>query len=304
MDDTETSDALPVDLFACDAPRLRYVRLANTRLCAERIPKVFSPIKELNYCFAEALSFPTTVLLHCHALETLIIYGKYCSIELADDDLCTLPGDKLRFVDMTVFEGSAGLIHRLPCASIPGIAIALSDKQSAQALLSHLHGRIELHLDLEADGQRLFLHYQSVETGMRRTFLASPAQIGTAYLPPVYVADDLVSRVETLHATSTCAGLVPAFHELAACTRVTFSLAEGERLEPPPRPLCVPKLQRVEISSPAPRSLDTGDLVVFLDAAFSPGSEAVQVAITGATLDGDLGSIPQERFIISPAVET
>ncbi|EJD47589.1 hypothetical protein AURDEDRAFT_163460 [Auricularia subglabra TFB-10046 SS5] len=304
IDDTETSDALPVDLFACEAPRLRYVRLANTRLCPEKVPKVFAPIKELNYCFAEALPFPTTVFMHCPALETLIMYGKYCVIELAEDAPCTLPGENLRYLGMTVFEGSSDLIHRVPCASTPWISIALSDKQSAQALLGHLRGPIELRLALETDTERLFLHYQSVETGLRRTFLASPAQIDTAYLPPAYVADDVVSRVETLHAMSACAGLLPAYHELAACTRVAFSLAGGEPLKPPSCPLRVPKLERVELAGSTPQSLDARDLVAFLDGAFAPGSAPVHLALLGITLVGDLDAIPRDRYVIAPVVAT
>ncbi|EJD47553.1 hypothetical protein AURDEDRAFT_163423 [Auricularia subglabra TFB-10046 SS5] len=299
VDDVRTSDLLPADLFTSQAPNLRYVRLANIQLRADRLPHVFAPITQLHYCFGETLSFPTALFTHSRALEMLVIYGPCCSLEAAEDEQCTLTTERLKHVDVSVFKGSSDLMQRLPCASIPDISLPINDKQSAQLLLSHLRRPLEVHMDLEPNADHLRLRYRSPGTAMQRTFLCAPEQVAEAYLPSVYVSSELLSRVETLHASASAAGLLPAFCGLDACTRVDLSLADGARLTPPQRPLRAPKIEHVAISSATPQTLPVGQLVDFLGAMLLPGSKAVQVALTGVALDGDLTAIPRDRFVLA-----
>ncbi|EJD35794.1 hypothetical protein AURDEDRAFT_188605 [Auricularia subglabra TFB-10046 SS5] len=306
VDENQISDALPVDLFTARAPCLRYVRLTNMRLCAERLPRVFSPIIELHYCFADALSFPTSVFEHCIALETLVIYGGCCTLRTAGEEICAVATDSLKFVEVAISEGSSDLMQRLPCASIPKVTVALHDQQSVYDLLGHLRGRVDLRIEMPPKSKNMYLHYDALDTGTQRTFLCSPSQITTSYLPPACVAEDLMARVQTLQVTSRCTNLLPAFSELAACTRVSFSLEieDGLPLAPPHAPLSMPKLERVEISSPSPRALDVGELARFLDATIIPGTEVVQVALTGVALDGDLDPFSHSRFVLLSVAST
>ncbi|EJD47581.1 hypothetical protein AURDEDRAFT_183992 [Auricularia subglabra TFB-10046 SS5] len=301
--DTRVSDALPVDLFDSQAPLLRHVRLTNMRLCSDRLPHVFSPIIQLRYCFRDTWSFPIAVFSHCPALETLVIYGKYYDLPPPGGENCMVSADSLQLVEVAVREGGSDLMQRLPCASIPQVSVALHDQQSVYDLLGHLRGPIDVRIEMEPDAKHMYLHYRTADTGMQRTFLCSPTQITASYLPPACVAEDLMARVQTLHAAANCAGLLPAFCELPACTRVLLSLLDGP-LAPPPVPLSLPKLTHVEITGHEPRSLNAGELARFLDAAFAPGTEAVQVALTGVSLDGSHDLFSRGRFAITPSRQT
>lgn len=298
--ETRTSNVLPVDLFASQAPKLQFVRLINVQLFSDQIPTAFATITTLRYCFQQPQSFPTAVFSHCKLLQGLAICGKSCYLALRDDESACVDSGELRAVDISVFSGSFDIMRRLPCASIPDISFNIEDHQSAHLLLAHLQGHLELHIYLAF--QQLHVQYKSRDTGMQRTFACLPSQAAEAYLPPVYVEAGLLSRVDTIHCSSACAELLPAFASLPTCTRAVLSLEHGKLDHLPRRALSAPALQRVEIFSEAPAVLPVGDLLTFLDRAFAPAPQKVHVALTGATLDGDL-VVLGDRFDVSQAVQ-
>ncbi|EJD47560.1 hypothetical protein AURDEDRAFT_183982 [Auricularia subglabra TFB-10046 SS5] len=276
VDDDHPSDALPVELFASQAPCLRHVRLTNMRLCEDRLPRVFSALIELRYCFGEA-SFPTAVFSHCPALETLVIYGEYCSLRSAEGEPCAIATDSLQFVDVAIRKGCSDLMQRLPCTSISSVTVMLQDQPAIYDLLDHLRGPLELRVEMEPGAKNIDLDYLALDTGMQRCMRCSPVQATLSTLPSRCVSEHLMSRVQSVQATANCTGLFPTFRELSSCTRVSLSVHEGQRLEPPPQSLSLPKLERVELSAaPTPQCLDARDLAAFLDAAFASGSDAVQ----------------------------
>ncbi|EJD55005.1 hypothetical protein AURDEDRAFT_109499, partial [Auricularia subglabra TFB-10046 SS5] len=297
VSETRASDALPVDLFASQAPNLRFVRLINAQLYAERLPPAFSAITTLRYLFARAQSFPTAVFAHCKQLRTLRMHGKSCSFVHDSDNELSVEPRELESVDLSMFSGQLDIMRRLPCAGIPDISSTLPDEQSAEFLLAHLRGRLDVHVYPAFD--RLYVQYKSRDTGMKRAFACLVKQAEIAYVPPIYRAGDLVSRVDTIHSSSSCTGLLSAFRKLPSCTRVVLSLADGAPTAPP-LPLSVPVLEHVEVSSEVPRRLSASDLATFLHRTLAPGSRAVQVALTGVSLDGDL-AVLGKRFVISPA---
>ncbi|EJD47573.1 hypothetical protein AURDEDRAFT_183988 [Auricularia subglabra TFB-10046 SS5] len=303
VDDDHPSDALPVELFASQAPCLRHVRLTSVRLREDRLPRVFSSLTELRYCFGEA-SFPTAVFSHCPALETLVIYGEHCSLQSAGGEACTITPGSLQSVDVAVRKGGSDLMQRLPCTSIPSVTVMLQDQPAIYDLLDHLRGPLELRVEREPDAKNIDLDYLALDTGMQRCMRCSPVQATLSTLPSRCVSEHLMSRVQSVQATANCTGLFPTFRELASCTRVSLSLHDGQRLEPPPEPLSLPKLERVELSSATPQSLDAGDLEAFLAAAFTAGSDAVQVTLAGVTLGGNIDLMPRNRFVVSSAAHT
>ncbi|EJD47529.1 hypothetical protein AURDEDRAFT_113428 [Auricularia subglabra TFB-10046 SS5] len=299
VDDGPNSDALPVDLLACDAPNLRYLRLVSVQLFANKIPSAFAAVEDFEYCFGEAESFPTSVFAHCTALKKLTIYGKYCSLAAdGGEELRAVDRCSLQSVDVSVFSGSFDIMRHIPCASIPDITVALNDQQSAQLLLAHLRGRLEVHL-YQTDSN-VYVRYTSLETGMRRSFACVMEQPATGSLPAVYVADDLVSRIDAIHTSGYCTGLLAAFCELRSCKRLVVSLGEHESCFLPPRPLSAPALDCLELSSAAPATIGAVELAMFLDAALLPRSRPVRVALKSVRVDDNLAALG-DRFTIAEA---
>ncbi|EJD55002.1 hypothetical protein AURDEDRAFT_109496 [Auricularia subglabra TFB-10046 SS5] len=294
--ETRWSDALPVDLFASQAPNLRFVRLINVQLYAERLPPAFSPITTLRYLFAQPQSFPTAVFAHCKQLRTLRMYGESCSFVHDSNSESSVEPRALESVDLSMFTGNFNIMRHLPCAGIPDISSTLADEQSAELLLAHLRGRLDVHV--YPAFERLYVQYKCRDTGMKRAFACRMEQAEIAYVPPIYRADCVVSRVDTIHCSSTCTGLLSAFRKLPSCTRVVLSLADGSPTTPP-LPLYLPALEHVQVSSETPTRLSTSDLATFLDRTLAPGSRAVQVALTGVSLDGNL-AVLGKRFVITP----
>ncbi|EJD47527.1 hypothetical protein AURDEDRAFT_113427, partial [Auricularia subglabra TFB-10046 SS5] len=69
------------------------------------------------------------------ALETLIIYCKCSSLRVSNDEHRSIWAGGLQVIEM---EGSADLMRRLPCASIPEVSVGYPDEQSAEVLLGNL----------------------------------------------------------------------------------------------------------------------------------------------------------------------
>ncbi|EJD47476.1 hypothetical protein AURDEDRAFT_163344 [Auricularia subglabra TFB-10046 SS5] len=292
---TRTSDALPVDLFGAQAPNLRFVRLINVQLIAGRLPPALSTIDTLRYCFDEPQSLPTTLFTHCKRLQTLVITGTHCSLIPDEEKPSRDDSWQLRSVDVSVFSGGFDLMRHIPCSSIPNITIPLNDERSAPVLLAHLRGRLEVHIYKVLS--KFHVQYRSLETGMQRTFSFNQSEVADAVLPSIYVCDDLVSRIDAVHASSTCTGLLPAFVELRSCTRIIVTVDTAEPIQLPPRPLVAPALQRLELSSAFRALLSTDNLIMFLDQILDPISRTLQVALTNLTLDGDI-AVLGKRFAI------
>ncbi|EJD32372.1 hypothetical protein AURDEDRAFT_178563 [Auricularia subglabra TFB-10046 SS5] len=296
--ETQSSGALPVNLFDCQAPNLRTVRILNAQLFADRLPHAFSPITDLSYCFNQAQSFPTALFAHCQHLQSLTIYGRYCSLSPEDHLESTIDARHLSSIDISVFAGSFDFVRCMPCVNISRITVTINDEQSAQLLLEHLRGPLEV--ELYRTPHNVYVRYTSRDTGMQRAFVCLPDQPAVAYLPPVYTSSALVSRVHTIRSSGSCAPLLSAFDALQSCTRLAVSIAEDESLHLPPRPLALPALECVEISSASTALIRPFDLSSFLAAAVLPVSRAVHVALLGIKLDGEPITLG-DRFIVSQA---
>ncbi|EJD39635.1 hypothetical protein AURDEDRAFT_171269 [Auricularia subglabra TFB-10046 SS5] len=294
--ETRSSDALPANLFASHAPKLQDVRVLNAQLFDERLPPAFSSVVKLRYCFNQAQSFPASLFQHCKRLQSLTMYGKYCT--LSGDDLLAAPVEdwQLKSVEVGVFTGSLDLMRHIPYADIASITVAVNDELSAELLLAHLRGRLELRLLHTPDN--VYVQYTSLETGLQRAFVCVHEQVALACLPPVLTASSLVSRVDVLSCSSSCIPLLSAFDELQSCTRLAVSLADGDLLHLPPRPLSLPALECVEISSSDAALLPPPDILAFLEAAVLPLSRAVRVALIGIALDGEPSTLG-DQFIVS-----
>ncbi|EJD44524.1 hypothetical protein AURDEDRAFT_166307 [Auricularia subglabra TFB-10046 SS5] len=296
IQDTRPSDALPVDLFASQAPNLRDVHLIDVELFADRLPPAFSSVTELSYCFHGAQSFPTALFAHCKLLRSLTIYGRCCSLSPDEDPEISIDSRRLESVDVALFAGGFGIMRHLPCASIADICTTILDQESAELLLSHLRGRLDVHIYKAPP--KLLVQFRSRDTGMQRAFACVPDLTVDARLPPVYAADHLVSRIYAIHCSATFIALLPSFHTLPSCTRVVLSHAEDWSDNLPRHPLSVPALERVEILSEASAHLSADALVEFLDRTLDPVARKVQVALTGVVLDGDI-AVLGERFVVS-----
>ncbi|EJD54975.1 hypothetical protein AURDEDRAFT_155214 [Auricularia subglabra TFB-10046 SS5] len=171
---TRSSDALPVDLFASQAPNLRFVRLINVQLYAEQLPPAFSAITTLRYIFAQPQSFPTALFAHCKQLQTLRIHGESCSFVYDSDSESSVEPRELKSVDLSMFAGNFDVMRHLPCPGIPDIFSTLADQQSAEFLLAHLRGRLDVHV--YPAFERLYVQYKSRDTGMKRAFACTVEQ--------------------------------------------------------------------------------------------------------------------------------
>ncbi|EJD47504.1 hypothetical protein AURDEDRAFT_163375 [Auricularia subglabra TFB-10046 SS5] len=294
--ESRSSDALPADLFAGSAPRLQKVQLQNVQLSPERLPAAFSNASELVYAFREHQSFPAAVFAHCRALRKLRIIGKHCSLAVTQDEPRMLPASKLESLSLATLSGSSLLVERMPCAFIPYTFVPLGDIKSARTLLGHLRGR--LAVEVTAPPAEMVLTYRSLATNTTRAFLAAATQIGIG-LPAAYITNDILSRVDCISATSASMNLLRAFAYLPTCTRATLIVAENGELTPPSMPLYTQELQEICISCPVEAKMSVSELEHFLDSTFLPIPRAVRVLLDGVALDGDIGTISTDRYLVS-----
>ncbi|EJD39263.1 hypothetical protein AURDEDRAFT_171652 [Auricularia subglabra TFB-10046 SS5] len=290
------SDALPADLFAGYAPKLQKLQLQQVQLSPERLPAAFANVTELVYTFKEHQSFPTAMFSHCRLLRKLSIIGKHCSLTAAQDEKRMLPASKLVSLSLATFSGSSLLVEQMPCASIPYTFVPLSDIKSARMLLGHLRGR--LAVEVTSPPAEMVLTYQSLATNTTRAFLSAAAQIDIG-LPAAYITNDILSRVDCISATSASVNLLRAFAYLPTCTRATFIMAESGELKPPSMPLYTQELQEICISCRVEARMAVSELESFLDSTFLPIPRAVRVLLDGVALDGDVGTISTDRYLVS-----
>ncbi|EJD47498.1 hypothetical protein AURDEDRAFT_163366 [Auricularia subglabra TFB-10046 SS5] len=295
--ETRSSNVLPVALFAGDAPKLRNLQLQNVRLSAERLPTAFSTIEVLRYGCRGQQSFPTAVFAHCKALRELSIWGTRCTLVDAQDQHCMHRAAKLITLDMAIFSGCRALVQRMPCASILHVSVPLVDVVSALLLLEHLEGRLEV--DLSCTSEELFLQYTSLTTNMSRAFVCNLDQLVSGYIPATYTCDDIPSRIECIRASSDTINLLTTFVYLPSCVRAAFRLTEGCPLKAPTMPLYAKELQEICISSPVEATMTVAELELFLNSTFSPIPRAVRVILDGVALDGNIGTISTDRYVVS-----
>ncbi|EJD47567.1 hypothetical protein AURDEDRAFT_163436 [Auricularia subglabra TFB-10046 SS5] len=282
--ETRASDALRADLFASHAPNLQYVRLVHVQLYADRLPRVFSVIKVLRCCFNRSQSFPTAIFVHAKSLQHLTIIAEHFSMSLPEGDTSTPLASNMRKVEAFMVTGGLELMRQIPAASVPEVCVSITATPYGGLLLGHLRGPLEVRMFSFA--KHVGVQYRSLDSGMKRTFICHPGQVDKASLPRIYTAADLASRVESVHCESICVGLLPAFRELQSCTRVVLSLTNDDSLKPPRRPLSLPRLEYIDISSDTQRSLGASNVAAFFCAAFVPGSHAVQVTLNGVSIHG------------------
>ncbi|EJD47506.1 hypothetical protein AURDEDRAFT_183973 [Auricularia subglabra TFB-10046 SS5] len=294
--ESRSSDALPADLFAGGAPKLQELQLQNVRLFQERIPCAFANARELVYAFRERSSFPTAVFTHCKSLQKLSITGKHCSLAVTQDDPGVVPASRLEFLSMGTLSGSSLLVERLPCAFIPYTLLPLGDIKSARTVLGHLRGR--LAVEITAPPAEVVVTYRSLATNTTRAFLAARPQVDIG-LPAAYITNDLRSRVDCISATSASVNLLGAFAYLPTCTRAQFTMTEGCELKPPSKPLYAQELQEICISCPVAANMTVAALECFLDSTFLPVSRVVRILLDGVSLDGDVSTLPPDRYLVS-----
>ncbi|EJD47584.1 hypothetical protein AURDEDRAFT_163454 [Auricularia subglabra TFB-10046 SS5] len=299
--ETRASGALPADLFASHAPNLRYVRLVHVQLCADRLPRAFSAIKLLRCCFNLSQSFPTAIFAHAKSLQYLTIIAEHFSMSLPAGDTTTHLASNLRKVEAFAVTGGLELMQQIPAASVPEVCVAITAKPSAGLLLGHLRGTLEVRMF--SMPRHVGVQYRSLDSGMKRTFICPPAQVDKASLPRVYTAADLALRVESVHCEIICVGLLLAFRTLQSCTRVVLSLTNDDSLKPPRRPLWLPRLKHIDVSSDTQRSLGGSNLAAFFWAAFLPGSRVVQVTLNGVSIDGEFAALLHGQFVLSSGAQ-
>ncbi|EJD47518.1 hypothetical protein AURDEDRAFT_163389 [Auricularia subglabra TFB-10046 SS5] len=296
--ESRSSDALPANLFAGTAPKLQELQLQNVQLYPEHIPAAFANTSVLVYSFTVPQSFPTAVFAHCQALRKLHISGKHCSLAVMQDEPRLLPAHKLESFHMGTLTGSALMVERMPYASVPYTFVPLGDIKSARALLGHLRGR--LAVEITAPPAQMILTYRSLATNTTRAFLAAWLQVDIG-LPAAYITNDLRSRVDCISATSASVNLLGAFAYLPTCTRAMFTMMERCELKPPSKPLYAQELQEICISCPVAAKMTVAALELFPDSTFLPVSRIVRVLLDGVALDGDIGAISADRYLVSLA---
>lgn len=295
--ESESSEVIPLDLFADRAPQLRHIRLGNIQLLDENLPHALRTVTDLSLDFEGNHTFVFAIFVHCPLLERLTISGTWVFGRPAEECPISLKlVKKLRSLDLARVSHWTWLFRYIPCAHVASVTVPMDDELVAAQLLEHLHGPLALMVVRSGDG--LSLHYHAPSSDMTRTFVCRLLAPELVALPPPYVAGQLLSRVTTASSNRSMNSFC-AFGRLPACTDVSLLIMDGDALTPPSAALSVPQLGHVGIRSQSEVTLAVDDLNKFLEAAFATEAVPPRVSLDGIALEGDIGVIDRKRFVVA-----